>query len=110
MQRIIGLVEEWAEDRNLIEGSNALTQFHKLIQECGELSDDMMKGKDVRTEFGDVLVVLVIMAKQLNISMEDCLWMAYDKIKHRKGVMRDGVFIKEEDLSEGLWDTKATRR
>ncbi len=95
---LIGDVKQWAEDRNLIRGSNAPAQFHKLIQECGELSDDMLKGKDIRSEFGDVLVVLVIMAEQLGTSFEECLGIAYHKIKDRKGVMRDGVFIKEEDL------------
>lgn len=91
-------VEKWASDRNLIEGSTPKDQFHKLIQECAELSDDICKGNDPRDEFGDVVVVLIIMAKQLGISFEDSLEIAYDKIKHRRGEMRNGVFVKEEDL------------
>lgn len=91
-------VEDWAEDRNLIKGSTPEKQFHKLIQEIGELSDDLMKGKPVQDEFGDVVVVLVIMAKQLNIDFTECLLMAYNKIKDRKGRMINNVFVKEEDL------------
>lgn len=91
-------VEQWASDRNLIEGSTPERQFHKLIQECGEWSDDYCKGKDSRGEFGDILVVLIIIAKQLDINIEECLSIAYEKIKDRKGRMVNGVFVKEEDL------------
>ena len=31
-------------------------------------------------------------------SADDCLALAYQTIKHRKGKMIDGVFVKEEDL------------
>ena len=32
-------------------------------------------------------------------SADDCLALAYQTIKHRKGKMIDGVFVKEEDLT-----------
>ena len=35
---------------------------------------------------------------ELNMDLKDCVQHAYDQIKDRKGVMREGVFIKEEDL------------
>lgn len=96
--QLINNVKQWAHDRNLIKGSNAEKQFHKLIQECGEWSDDYCKGKDHRTEFGDILVTLIVMAEQCDTSFEDCLLLAYKKIEHRKGKMIAGVFVKEEDL------------
>ena len=101
LNELVDNVKQWAHDRNLIEGSDPMRQFHKLVQECGEWSDDYCKGKDHRTEFGDILVVLVIMAEQSGISLEECLELAYDKIKDRKGKMVDGVFVKESDLQEG---------
>ena len=93
-------VESWASDRNLILGSDPKSQFCKLIQEIGEFSDAMCKNKleETKDEFGDILVVMIILAKQLNINPVECLAIAYDKIKDRKGVMRSGVFIKEADL------------
>ena len=48
--------------------------------------------------FIDVITVLHILGYLLEIDLEECLSMAYDKIKDRKGVTRDGKFIKEEDL------------
>lgn len=91
-------IEDWAEDRNLIKGATPKDQFHKLIQECAELSDNMCKGKDCRDDIGDIMVVLIIMAKQMDLDILACLAIAYDDIKDRKGIMRDGVFIKEADL------------
>ena len=46
MINLIRKVLSWASDRNLIKGSTPHAQFHKLIQECAELSDNMCKGKD----------------------------------------------------------------
>jgi NTP pyrophosphatase (non-canonical NTP hydrolase) len=100
LEVLISLTEQWAEDRNLIEGSDAKNQFHKLIQECGELSDSICKGKDASDDVGDILVVLIIMAKQLGLDLATCLNVAYNDIKDRKGKMIDGVFVKESDLAE----------
>lgn len=88
-------VIKWAVERNLIEGSNPHAQFHKLIQECAELSESICKGKDPTDDFGDILVVLIVMAKQCNIDLIDALNIAYDEIKGRKGQMINGVFVKE---------------
>ena len=64
-------IREWAEARNLIAGSDS---------------------------FGDCVVVLTILAAQNGLQIEDCIVQAYDEIKERKGVMKDGVFVKEEDM------------
>ena len=98
MQELIKKIEQWAEDRNLINGSDAKSQFHKLIQECGELSDSICKQKDASDDIGDIFVVLVIMCKQLGLDFNECVQVAYNDIKDRKGKMIDGVFVKESDL------------
>ena len=98
MNDLITKVQQWAIDRNLVEGSNAKSQFHKLIQECGELSDSICKGKNASDDIGDIMVVLIIMCQQLGLDLTECLAVAYNDIKDRKGIMRDGVFIKEADL------------
>lgn len=100
MKELISKVGQWAEDRNLIKGATPKDQFHKLIQECGELSDSICKGKDASDDIGDCTVVLIILAAQLGLDFEECLQVAYNDIKDRKGIMRDGVFIKEDDLHQ----------
>lgn len=87
----------WAAARNLIEGSSPDRQMVKLIEEVNEL--DMAILQDNREEFidaiGDCVVVLTIMAAQKGLNVEDCIAAAYDQIKDRKGMMVDGVFVKE---------------
>lgn len=92
-------IKQWHYDRNLIEGSDDKTQFAKLIQEAGELSDNICKGKDIRDDIGDMMVVLINIAERNNLSLTECLEVAYHDIKDRKGRMVDGVFVKEADFS-----------
>ena len=91
------LIRQWHRDRNLIDGSTDKDQYLKLIQEAGELSDSLCKGKDIRDDVGDMLVVLINILTRNNLTLSECLAVAYDDIKDRKGKMVDGVFIKEGD-------------
>jgi NTP pyrophosphatase (non-canonical NTP hydrolase) len=96
INRLIAQVERWHEDRNLIDGATDKDQVCKLIQEVGELSDNVCKERDVADDIGDIMVVLINIAKRNGLPLEHCLAVAYADIKDRKGKMVDGIFIKEE--------------
>ena len=89
---------DWHHDRNLIEGSTDKDQALKLLQELGELSDSICKGKDVRDDIGDMLVVMLNIMVRNDLTLKDCLETAWNDIRDRKGKMVDGIFIKEADL------------
>ena len=91
------LIGQWHRDRNLIDGSTDKDQYMKLIQEAGELSDSLCKGKDIKDDIGDIMVVLINIMVRNNLTMEECLAVAYEDIKDRKGKMIDGIFVKEGD-------------
>ena len=91
------LIRQWHLDRNLIEGSTDKDQYMKLIQEVGELSDSLCKGKDIRDDIGDIMVVLINIMARNNLTIQECLSIAYGDIKDRKGRMIDGIFVKEGD-------------
>jgi NTP pyrophosphatase (non-canonical NTP hydrolase) len=93
-------IRTWAEARNLIEGSKPVNQVSKLVEELGELATGVNKGKMdlIADGIGDAVVVLTILAKQCNMNIEDCIDIAWNEIKDRKGKMIDGIFVKEEDL------------
>jgi hypothetical protein len=95
---LIDQVKNWHEDRNLIAGSTDKDQYMKLIQEAGELSDNICKGKDIRDDIGDMLVVLINIAERNDLTLTECLYTAWEDIKDRKGLMVDGVFVKELDV------------
>ncbi|WKK68308.1 MazG-like family protein [Brochothrix thermosphacta] len=93
------LIEQWATDRNL-HTADPNKQMLKLMEETGELASAMARSNDALTKdaVGDIVVVLTVLCTQLNISVEECIQIAYDEIKDRKGKMINGVFIKEADL------------
>ena len=94
----VNRIKQWHHDRNLIDGSDDKSQFAKLIQEAGELSDNICKGNDIKDDIGDMIVVLINIAERNDVSITECIKTAWEDIKDRKGQMRDGVFVKEDDL------------
>ena len=97
MIELIKKVEQWAYDRNIVEGSTPTAQMLKLVEEMGELASGIAKDNRAlqADSIGDCLVVLIIIAEQLDMDIDVCLAMAYDEIKNRKGRIIDGVFVKE---------------
>lgn len=103
-------VEEWAKDKDLLHEENAEKQFMKFIEEVFEFKSEMdvyfdgaetlksLNKEYMEDEMGDIFVTLIVLCNQLGIDCVECLEMAYDKISKRKGVTKDGIFIKEEDL------------
>ncbi len=94
-------ITQWFYDRNMIEGSDNIHQYHKLIQECGELSDNLIKNKDRRDDYGDIMTVLIGMMERDGYTVQECLEKAYEDIKDRKGTMINNVFVKEADSVQG---------
>ncbi|THA08983.1 MazG-like family protein [Rodentibacter pneumotropicus] len=70
MNQLIKNIEQWAEERNLIEGSTPQKQFIKLMEEFGELCSGVSKNKVdvVKDSIGDCFVVSIILCKQLGLS------------------------------------------
>lgn len=94
-------VQAWAAARGIydpVHGSNAKDQTLKALSEMGELADNVLKGRDVRDDIGDVLVCLINVAALSDTDLQECLDIAYSSIKNRKGHMHNGVFIKEGDV------------
>jgi len=99
-ENLIYMIKQWHHERNLIDGANDKDQVCKLIQEVGELSDNVCKGNDIKDDIGDIIVVLINIAERNNVTIAECLDQAYNDIKDRKGTMVDGIFIKETTMPE----------
>ena len=52
----------------------------------------------LKDAIGDTLVTIIVLAHQLDLDVTECLSIAYEEIKNRKGKMVNGTFVKEEDL------------
>lgn len=92
----------WGVDRNITSagGASALSQTKKLEEEIEELKEALKKADrdEIEKEIGDIQVVVLNICRLGGFDLTTCLEKTYNKIKDRKGIMRDGVFVKEEDL------------
>lgn len=98
---LIGKIRGWGRIKDI---SNPYVQMVKLCEESGELASELCRGKmhndEVKDALGDIGVVWVILADILGYYAEDCLALAWEQIKDRKGKSVNGGFIKNEE-SEG---------
>ena len=67
LEELVESVEKWHKDRNLIEGSTDKDQVLKLIQEMGELSDNVCKGNDIRDDVGAVSYTHLTLPTKLEV-------------------------------------------
>ena len=91
------LVEEWAEARGILTNGTATAQLLKAVAEMGELADahNKMDNAGIVDGVGDVLVCLINYCAIQGFDPVQCLAVAYDEIKDRKGYLNAaGVFIK----------------
>ena len=104
-------IRSWAVERNIIEGATPQSQFVKLIEEIGELAHGIAKGRhdEVIDGIGDAVVVLTILAAQHGVHIENCIEIAWQEIKDRKGRMINGTFVKEADLVQGEFDASQSQ-
>jgi NTP pyrophosphatase (non-canonical NTP hydrolase) len=89
---------QWSEARKIIPNSTPEVQLLKAMSEMGELADATIK-KDkeaVVDAVGDVMVCLINYCALQDINLVDCMEVAYDQIKNRKGtLLPNGLFVKE---------------
>lgn len=72
-----------------------------LVSElCGQLYEFVSSAKSDIWDYGSLSFSLEFLNKiaiDYGSTLEECIQIAYDDIKDRKGVMSNGVFIKESD-------------
>ena len=127
MKKLIKKVREWHNLRQLVTGSTDQAQLKKLLEEFMELScsiyankpanqvvgivkgmlDDLEHNNRIKADdgsgkkdaIGDMIVVLVNIAERNDTYLRECLAGSYNEIKDRKGLMKNGIYVKYEDLS-----------
>lgn len=98
LNHLENLVRMWAQSKGIYQHSTAQAQTLKAVSEMGELADNVLKGRDVRDDIGDVIVCLINVAALEGTNLSECLQKAWDDIKDRKGRMvPGGAFVKEGD-------------
>lgn len=116
LEQLEQLVINWADEKGILAKATPLTQFSKTKEEVEELAHALnvkargfkefinKKGMTVNADseiedaIGDIVVTLIIQAKMQGLTLQQCLQSAYDVISKRSGEMRNGKFVKSEDL------------
>ena len=91
-------VIRWAEARQIIPNAKPQAQLNKALEELAELFKSHGKNDldGVKDGVGDVIVCLINYCALMDISLVNCLALAWDEIKDRKGHLgTDGIFYKE---------------
>lgn len=97
MQELIKKVEEWAEEKGILEKATPVKQALKTLEEAGEFvaATSAEDRHEVIDAIGDVLITLIIQCKMQDVFLEDCLAKAYSVIRKRTGKMINGQFVKD---------------
>lgn len=100
MNNLINKINQWAISHGLDKG-NPKIEWMKVTEEVGEIRDVFLRPADfenpewsLKDAIGDSIVTLIVLCLQLGYDVEECLTIAYNDIKDRKGVTIDDNFIK----------------
>ena len=92
-------VIRWAEARRIIPNATPQAQLNKALEELAELFKAESQGNmaGIKDGVGDVVMCLINYCALKDIDLVQCLAMAYEEIKDRRGtLMPDGTFVKEQ--------------
>ena len=91
-------VLRWGEARGIVQNSTPEAQWEKTREETNELLDAIMENDKAKMKdaYGDILVTLIMGCATADIDLTECLELAYNEIKDRKGYLtKEGIFVKE---------------
>lgn len=107
-------VINWADQKGILKNATPFDQIKKTIEEVDETREAIVyqklnqqsyfnsKGKicdtslEIKDGFGDILVTVLIGCKMQNLDPLDCLSEALNIIEKRTGVLKNGIFVKDE--------------
>lgn len=82
-----------------MQNSTPAAQAIKTYEELTELRDAIRTNNrdEMKDAYGDILVTLIMGCATADIDLTECLELAYNEIKDRKGYLnKEGIFVKEE--------------
>ncbi len=98
-EELISAICSWGSKHGI---NNPDKQTIKLMEECGELANEISRSRydtpEVRDAISDIGVVIILLADMLGYDFIDqCLLPAYNVIAKRTGHTVNGSFIKTGD-------------
>lgn len=99
MDILVAEAEQWAIDREL-HVESPTNQIAKIGEEFGELCSALQRQNGPATvdAIGDMIIAINTLSLQLGLDVRDCLAIALNEVRDRKGRKINGNYIKENDL------------
>ena len=90
-------IYNWFDEKGL---HDPVMQVVKHLEEAGEIAHEITRNRldsdELKDAIGDQFVTLVGIAHHLDFDLSECINMAYQEIRDRKGKVIAGSFVKEE--------------
>ena len=102
MTKLVQDVAEWGDKRGLKDTDDIQMKIQRFLQEAIEIHEAVVLNDEdeFQDAIGDTLVTLIMLAKAKGYKTEDCLAKAFNVIKLRKGLTKNGQFIRYAKLSQ----------
>lgn len=94
-QQGVRLISDFELSHENISKENVVLEASEYI---GAVSNFVKRNMQCKGYIVHTIAYLRLIAKDENLKFEDCLSLAWNEIKDRKGKLIDGVWVKEEDL------------
>lgn len=98
-QKGVRLIGDFELNRNGLSKEDVVL---KASEYMGDISYVIRRLGNLEGNIVYLIAYLRLIAKDENLKFEDCLSQAWNEIKDRKGKLIDGVWVKEEDLADGV--------
>ena len=73
MENLIPKIITWAEERNIVKGSNEERETLKLVYKCGKLIKYLDNGEVCKNAVGQCMVQLIIICHMRHTTLDECL-------------------------------------
>jgi NTP pyrophosphatase (non-canonical NTP hydrolase) len=102
MKNIFNDIRNWGEIRGLKGNDDPQVQMYRLLEEIAELHKAVTENDkdEVIDAIGDIMIVLTQLSKSYDIKVEECLEKAFSVIELRKGLNKNGSFVRYQKLSD----------
>lgn len=97
---VINRILQWGFNKNITGRNGKATLLSQLKKTQEELDETLLAATnnnlpEIIDGIGDCAVTLILAAERAGVDFRDCLHVAYNEIKNRKGNMVNGIFVKE---------------
>ena len=95
-------VIEWGKKRGLKNDDDIQMKYQRFLQEAIEIHEALVLNdeEEFQDAIGDTLVTLIMLADAKGYKIENCLDQAFGVINLRKGLTKDGQFIRYAKLTD----------